>query len=74
VEENGWERRMEGSERLRIRKNGWKSNDKNVLLMMMNEWIVKATRRREFLVLSCKVITDCDYLRNLKCKGTEETA
>jgi hypothetical protein len=39
VEENGWVRRMEGSERQGIQKNGWESNDKNVLLMMMNEWM-----------------------------------
>jgi hypothetical protein len=36
VEENGEEKRMEGSERLGIQNNGWESNDKNVFLMMMN--------------------------------------
>jgi hypothetical protein len=60
---------MEGSERQGIQKNGWESNDKNVLLMMMNGWLVEAIRRREFRVLSCKVITDCEYLRELKCRG-----
>jgi hypothetical protein len=36
VEENGEKKRMKGSERLGIQNNGWKSKDKNVLLMMMN--------------------------------------
>jgi hypothetical protein len=40
VEEDGGERsmrRLESSERQGIRKNGWESNDKNVLLMLMDE-------------------------------------